>query len=431
METGPGSKIKYYFKNYRRIFENFFSLSVLNAISFLFPLITVPFLTRVLGPTTFGLVSFATVVIQYFIIFTSFGFAYSATQQISIHQANKKKISDIFSAVITVKLIISVICGVFLLLLILFFEQFRSNYLIFIYSFGVVIGDALVPVWLFQGMEKMKFITLVNFVSKLIFTLLIFVFVRAESDYLIVPLFNTCGYLIAGVISFVIAYRTFKLDIVHPKFSEIKIQFQEAWPIFVSTFSMNLYRNANVLLLGLFTNYTIVGFYSSAEKVIRGMQSIISPVSDALFPFISKKFIKESTSRNVDFMLRLGKYYFVVLTAISLIFVLFSGPIVRGFLGHKFVDSIPDMQIMGFVILFGGMNYFLGIVGLVNMGYKKTFMIFVAITGLISIINLVCLIHFFSDQGASASMLISEFILFMMLSIFIFKLKKENGQHAG
>jgi polysaccharide transporter, PST family len=223
METGTGSKIKYYLKNYRRLVENFFSLSVLNAISFLFPLITVPFLTRVLGPETFGLVSFAMVVIQYFIIFTNFGFAYSATQQISINQNDKKRISDIFSAVITVKLIISAICGVFLVLMILFFQQFRAHYLIFIYTFGIVIGDALVPVWLFQGMEKMKFITLVNFVSKLVFTLLIFVFVRAESDYLIVPLFNTCGYLIAGVISFIIAYRTFRLDLVHPKFSEIKI----------------------------------------------------------------------------------------------------------------------------------------------------------------------------------------------------------------
>ena len=424
MEKSSTSRIKQFRKDHGRIIENFFSLSVLNGISFLFPLITIPYLTRVLGVEKFGLWSFAFAIIQYFIIFTSFGFAYSATQQISVNQTNRRKISDIFSAVITVKLMISVLCWFVLMALILFTDQFRRDYLIFIYSFGMVIGDALVPVWLFQGMEKMKFITIVNFASKLVFTVLIFVFVRSEADLLIVPIFNTLGFLIAGIISFVIAYRIFKLKLVWPKLSEIKIQMKEAWPIFVSTFSINLYRYANVPLLGFLTNMTMVGYYASAEKVIKGVQSLITPLSDALFPYMSRRFAADSAGQNVGFLYRLGKKYFVVLTAISAVFLLFAKPIVTVFLGHKFVDSIPDIQIMSFVVLFGGMNYFLGIIGLVNMGYKKKFMVFVAITGLISIINLVWLIYYFADQGASASMLISEMLLFIMLAVFVFKLKR-------
>ncbi|NVO02403.1 MAG: flippase [Bacteroidetes bacterium] len=427
MQKLDSSKIKYYRKNYGGILENFFSLSVLNAISFLFPLITIPYLTRVLGPEKFGVVSFALVIMQYFIIFTSFGFAYSATQQISINQNNIKKVSAIFSAVISVKLLISILCGIVLMLLIVLSDQFRGDYLIFIYSFGMVIGDALVPVWLFQGMEKMKFITIVNFASKLIFTLLIFVYVQKESDYFIVPLFNTLGFLVAGIISFLIAFKIFKLSIVLPKASEIKIQMKEAWPIFVSTFSMNLYRNANVLLLGFFTNYTLVGYYASAEKVIKGIQSLITPLSDALFPYLSKRFANDSAKENVSLIVKLGKYYFLFLAAISVLFLLFAKPIVTVFLGAKFVASIPDIQIMSFVVLLGGMNYLLGILGLVNMGYKKKFMVFVAITAVISILNLIWLINLWADKGASASMLISELVLFIMLSIFVLKLKKENG----
>jgi PST family polysaccharide transporter len=427
METGNNSKIKYYRKNYGRIIENFFSLSVLNAISFLFPLITVPFLTRVLGPEKFGVVSFALIIIQYFIILTTFGFSYSATQQISINQHNKNKVSNIFSAVIGIKLFLTAICGIIMVFLILCFKQFRVEYVIYIYSFGMVIGDALVPVWLFQGMERMKYITIVNFISKLAFTLMIFVFVRNEADYIFVPLLNTFGSLIAGILSFIIAYRIFKLSIVFPKISEIKIQLKEAWPIFVSTFSINLYRNANILFLGLFTNYTIVGYYSSAEKVIKGIQSLITPVSDALFPFMSKRFNTDNTEKNVKFLFRLSKYYFVPLTIISFIFLVFASPVVTVFLGSKFIPSISDIQVMSFVILFGGMNYFLGILGLVNMGYKKRFMVFVAITGLVSIINLPILIYFFKDIGASASMLISEFVLFVLLASFLIKLKKNNA----
>jgi polysaccharide transporter, PST family len=421
------SNINQYRKRHGRILENFFSLSVLNAISVLFPMVTLPYLTRVLGVEKFGIVAFATVVVQYFMMFTSFGFGYSATQQISINQNNTKKISSIFSAVISIKLLISFLCGLVLLILILVSKQFRSDYLIFIYSFGMVIGDALVPVWLFQGMEKMKFITIVNFISKLIFTLLIFVYVRSESDYLVVPIFNTLGYLIAGVISFVVAFKIFKLVFTFPRINEMKIQMKEAWPIFLSTFSMNLYRNANVLLLGFLTNYTMVGFYASAEKVIKGVQSLITPLSDALFPYMSKRFAKDSTRQNISFLFRLGKNYFVVLTVISVLFLIFAKPIVSIFLGDKFVSSIPDIQIMSFVVLFGGMNYLLGILGLVNLGYKKKFMIFVAITGVISIINLFWLIHLWTDKGASASMLISEMFLFILLSVFVFNLKKSNG----
>jgi polysaccharide transporter, PST family len=421
------SRIKHYRKNYGRILENFFSLSILNAISVLFPMITLPYLTRVLGAEKFGVVAFATVVVQYFMMFTSFGFGYSATQQISFHQVDTKKVSAIFSAVVSIKLMISVLCGLVLTIMILLFDQFRSDYLIFIYSFGMVIGDALVPVWLFQGMEKMKFITIVNFFSKLVFTLLIFVYIRAEADYMVVPVFNTLGYLVAGMISFVVAYRTFRLHFVLPSFSEIKIQIMEAWPIFLSTFSMNLYRNANVLLLGFLTNYTIVGYYASAEKVIKGVQSLITPLSDALFPYMSKRFSKDSHKENMSFLLRLGKNYFVVLAILSLLFLIFAEPIVTLFLGEKFVSSIPDIQILSFVILFGGMNYLLGILGLVNLGHKKKFMVFVAITGVISIINLFWLIYFFSDKGASLSMLISEVVLFILLSVFIFKLNRSNG----
>jgi polysaccharide transporter, PST family len=421
------NSIRQKMKSHKSIVENFFSLSVLNAISFIFPLITVPYLTRVLGPTTFGVVSFALVVVQYFVIFTNFGFAYSATQQISVNQHNREKISDIFSAVIPVKFMISVICGLVLLGMIVFLKQFRSDYLVFIFSFGIVIGDALVPVWLFQGMEKMKFITLVNFISKFTFTLLIFVFVRSESDYLIVPLFNTCGYLIAGLISFFIAYRTFRLKVVMPKISEIRLQLKESWPIFISTFSINLYRNANVLLLGLMTNYTITGYYASAEKVIKGMQSIITPLSDALFPFVSKRFANDGLKQNISFITRAGKYYFIILSAIAVVFVVFAGPIVTVFLGNEYIPSIPDMELMGFVILFGGLNYLLGIVGLINMGFKKKFMIFVTVTGLISIVNLCWLIPLFQDRGASLSMLLSELVLFIMLLIYFIKLKKENG----
>ena len=419
-------------KEKKQIFSNFVSLSVLNAISFLFPLITVPYLTRVLEPERFGIVSFALVIMQYFIILTNFGFAFSATQQISINRENIKKVSEIFSAVICVKFLFTILCAIILLVLCSTIEQFRIDKAIFIASFGIVIGDVLLPLWLFQGMEKMKFITIVNFASKLLFTLLIFVFVKNQEDYLLVPLFTTAGYLLAGIISFFIAFHTFKLKVVMPDLKTIKEQINASWAIFVSTLSINLYRNANTLLLGLLTgNYAIVGLYSSAEKIIKGLQSIVSPVSDALFPYLSRKLSGNDDKSNINYIIRLGKYYFIALLPISLILMIFAKPIAIFVLGNKFVAAATDTRIMSFVILFGGMNYFLGILGLTNMGYKKNFMYYVMITGLISILSLFIFIPLWQDQGASFVLLISELLLFcMLISFFIRKKLKYSKQNT-
>lgn len=414
-------------KDKKQIFSNFVSLSALNAFSFLFPLITVPYLTRVLEPDRFGIVSFALVVMQYFIILTSFGFAFSATQQISINRDNIKKVSEIFSAVISVKLLLTLLSAIILIILFLTVEQFKVDKLVFICSFGIVLGDALLPLWLFQGMEKMKFMTLVNFVSKLLFTLLIFVFVNTKQDYLLVPLFTTAGYLAAGIISFFIAYRIFKLKLLLPNLYVIKEQINASWAIFVSTLSINLYRNANTLLLGLLTgNYAIVGIYSSAEKIIKGLQSLVSPVSDALFPYLSRRLSGGNDIDNTKYIFKLGKYYFIALLPISLLLIFFANPLVGFVLGEKFLAAVADTKIMSFVILFGGMNYFLGILGLMNMGYKKKFMLFVIITGVISIISLFIFIPIWQDKGASAVMLISEIILFSLLFSFFYKIVRKK-----
>ncbi len=414
-------------KDKKQIFSNFVSLSALNAFSFLFPLITVPYLTRVLEPEKFGIVSFALVVMQYFIILTSFGFAFSATQQISINRDNIKKVSEIFSAVISVKLLLTLLSAAILAILFITTEQFRTDKMVFICSFGIVLGDALLPLWLFQGMEKMKFMTLVNFISKLLFTLLIFVFVKTQQDYLLVPLFTAAGYFAAGLISFVIAFSIFKLKIILPNIKTIKEQISASWAIFISTLSINLYRNANTLLLGLLTgNYAIVGIYSSAEKIIKGLQSLVSPVSDALFPYLSRRLAGGNDSENTKFIFKLGKYYFVALLPISLLLIFFAYPIVELVLGTKFLDAVADAKIMSFVILFGGINYFLGILGMMNMGYKKKFMFYVIITGIISITSLFVFIPLWQDKGASAVMLISEAILFVLLLSFFYRIHKRK-----
>ena len=181
------------------------------------PLITLPYLVRVLGVEVFGLVNFALSIIMYFNILVSFGFELSATREISIHRDNNHKVQEIFWSVMFIKTALLFI-SFFVLSILLFYIDTLSEYKTLYYTtFGIVVGNVLFPSWFFQGMERMKYITLVNVISSIIFTVLIFVLVRDRTDYIYVPLFKSLGTIVGGIYSLWLVFKLFSIKFVLPE----------------------------------------------------------------------------------------------------------------------------------------------------------------------------------------------------------------------
>ena len=221
------------------VVQNFFSLVILQGANYILPLLILPYLVRVLGTEKFGLVMFAQSLALFLTVFVDFGFNISGTREISLARKNKEKTSQIFFAIMFIKLGLLLLAFAILYIIVNTVTRFSIDAQVYLFSFGVVVGQAFFPVWFFQGIEKMKFVTFINILAKGIFTVLVFFLVKSEADYFKVPIYNSLGFVISGLLGFGLSFKYFKYKL--PTFNLVKRLLVESFSLFVSNFATSLY----------------------------------------------------------------------------------------------------------------------------------------------------------------------------------------------
>ena len=401
----------------KRLVSNFFSLSILQVANYLFPLITLPYLVRVLGPSQYGLVAFAQAFIGYFQILTNYGFNLSATREISINRENPEKVSEIFSSVITIQILLAILSFMLMTLVIFSFAKFRGDWLLYFYTFGLVLGNVLFPVWFFQGIERMKYITLLNVLARFIFTIAIFVFIRKESDYIYVPLINSIGMVLSGTIGLWLIFNRLGVKFVMPGLTGIKYHLNEGWHIFISTIAISLYTISNTFILGLFASSEIVGYYSAAERIIKAVQGLSSPMSQSIYPYISRM-VNQSKKSAILFIKKIiiliGSLTFII----SLFVFIFANFIVKLLLGPQYYESVVILRIISFLPFIIALNNIFGTQTMLTFGYKKEFSRILILASAINIILSFIFIPIYQANGTAFSALISE--IYVLLAMFIY-----------
>ena len=408
----------------KQLFSNFLSLSTLQIANYILPLITLPYLVRVLGVEYFGLLAFATATVAYFGIIVDYGFNLTATREISIHRDDKAKVTEIYSAVMMIKGVLIIVSFVLLTIVIFSFDKFAQDATLYYLTFLFVIGQALYPIWFFQGMERMKYITYLNILSKTIFTILIFVFVHEKSDYLWVPVLTALGALIAGIWAIALIKKQFDITFQLQSFETIKFYLADGWHVFISNLAISLYTTSTTFILGIFTNNTIVGYFAAAEQVHVIISKLRDPVVNTFFPFINKK-AKYTQVGALKTSFTLAKYMFYLYLFFGVIVFFFAKEIILLLFGEEYLPSLLILQIISFLPLLSTMSNIYGTQILLTFGYKKLFLKIYLFSMFFNLALALYLVPIFQQIGSAITIVVVEFIVTISMLYFALKLKKE------
>ena len=403
-------------KDAKRVISNFSYLSILQIGSYVLPILTYPYLARVIGVEGFGKIAFAMSIVVYFTTITDWGYNFSATRDVPRNRENLDSISKIYSVVTSSKLFLLFVSAIIMVILIFSVPQLKEDFLVYILSFSIVIGQTIFPEWLFQGLENMKFMVILNIISKLIFTMLIFIFIKSPNDYVLQPLFAGCGYILSGVISLYFIHRKMKLRFKVSNFREIYVSIKNSFDVFLNNLMPNLYTSVSVLILGFWGGSVANGILDGASKFYSICAQFLSVMSRAFFPFLSRKLEKHSIFVKIKLSMTI---------VLALILFLGADFFINTFLTNSFRESVLPLRIFAISLIFHSLTNIYGTNYLILIGKEEVLR---RITVLISILCFILafpLIYYFSYIGA---VLTISFARVLLGSIVYIIAKKEKNK---
>jgi len=354
------------FKRNNNLIANFGYLSIFQFVNLLLPLLTYPYLIRVIGSDVYGRIIYAQSIIAYFSILINYGFNISATKDVSIFRNDKMKLTEILSSIYIIKTIIFLLSFLLLLILVLSVQEFGKYKILYLFSFGACFYELIFPVFYFQGVEKIKYITLISLISRLIYVALIFILIRRADDYLLVPLLNFIGAFISGVLTIYILLYKENVNLKWQSKETIKHYFKESRPFFLSRFSSVVISRTNTIIIGSFIGYSEVSYYDLGQKILSVLLIPFDIANQVIYPNIA-------VSKNMIFVRNLLKYVLAI-SILLLVFLYITKNQVILFLGG--VSMLPSSTIVMLVcltLLPISLSYFLGNTVLVVMGYSSEF----------------------------------------------------------
>ena len=334
-------------KNYGKvkvIYKNMVSLGVLQIANYLIPFLVLPIISRILGATLFGSVSYAQNIVTYLTLLVNFGFEYSATRQISVSRDDKARTDAIFWSVLAAKTGLLVLSFGILATLPLFMERIACDPRLYIYVALTNIGIVLFPTWYLQGVQHMDKMAWANFFTKLLGAILVLTFVREASNYRLYPLLLSVASILIGLGALIYVIRHYRIRWIRPSRTTIREVMHAGAPIFLNNLFVSLYTTANLTILGIYAADDVIGYFSGAQRLIIALNMVVVlPVSMSMYPEISRRFAEDKQEgRRV--LRKVLLWSGLAAAVVSLLTFVLAPLIIRILYGHGFAPSVEILR---------------------------------------------------------------------------------------
>ncbi|RKR03250.1 O-antigen/teichoic acid export membrane protein [Kushneria sinocarnis] len=400
--------------------KNVFSLLVLQGGQYILPLITFPYLARVLGPANFGVLGFVFAIAQYCTLFTDYGFNLTATKQIAENRDDKQKISHIFWTTMTSKTVLLGVVLVGLALSVAFVPALSDVGLVMIFAGVQVAGSVMLPAWLFQGIERLWAVTVSSLAARATAVPLIFMFVHNPEDLWIAAMIQSSTSIISGIIAciFVRHYRAIAFAAISP--ADVKEAFRDGFPIFIATIAISLYTMSTTVMLGMVSTHTQTGLFNASDKIRNAITSAFLVLGNAFFPRVNV-LLKESEARANAFLRKLMIGQCALTLLISLALFLFAPLITELALGDQYANATPIIQVLAPLIFLVSTSMIFGNYMLLPYGYRRIYTQVPAIMAVVHLVALVPMAHYYGAMGGAITLLTTETVIFFALAVALIR----------
>jgi len=400
--------------------NNIFALLILQGSNYLIPLITYPYLSRVLDVVGVGKYGVILSIIQYLTMFIDFGFNLTSTKRIATSR-DKQQITSVFWATMFCKFILYLISCIIVLVIFINSDTLKIDGAI-IFAVVQLFGVVIFPVWFFQGIEKLQYVTLCTVFSRALILPFIFLFVQSEDDLWVAIFIQSLTYISCGIVAIVFIYKLKVITKFEFKATEIFNSFRDSMPIYVGNVAISLYTLSTPLIINYFSNGFEVGLYSSADKIRSAAMGCMLILGNAIYPRVNRLF-KEDRKKAFKFIQKVFFYQCAISLIIVLFFMITSGLVTNILLGDSFMGAELIVKIMSPLYLFIPLSVIFCNYILLPLGYQKEYVVLPLITALIHIFVCSYLSYSYGAIGGAIAIVVSE--LFTVMA-FLYILNKNN-----
>ncbi|MFN4074227.1 MAG: flippase [Thermus sp.] len=406
-------RLSHFFR--RAMIQNILALYGVHVANYLFPLLLVPYLARVLGPKEWGLLAFTQAFGGYLNLLVEYGFGLSATREVAQWRDSLRRRAELLAEVLAAKgalslLTLGVALGVGNLI-----PAFRDHPGVLWAGVFWALATAYSPAWYFQGLERMRLMASLEVGAKALVLGFIFLWVKGPGDAWKVLALQGGASLLASAIGLYLAYR--EVPFLLPRVQGVLGALRQGWSMFFFRGAVSFYTLGNTFILGLFAPPQAVGYYAGAEKISKAFLGLLSPVSQALYPRLSH--LARSAPLEAARLARLGVWTMGLGGAILGLGVLALAPFwVRLFLGEGYEAAVLPLRILALLVPLIALSNVLGIQWMLPFGLDRPFNAIIVGAGLVNLGLAVLLAPHLQHVGMALAVVIAE--LGVTLSMWLY-----------